>query len=63
MKVLGQNIRTINLELKNEKSLVEQRSIVAKQVTDYSEQLTVDEIKTCIGRFDSFIEYIYPRQE
>ena len=51
--------KTIDIFNLNEKSLVEQRLTVAKQVKAYSEQMTISQIKTCIGRFDSFIEYIY----
>jgi uncharacterized protein (TIGR02646 family) len=50
---------TIEVFNLNEKSLVEQRSTVAKQINAYHEYLTLKQIKEYLGKFDSFIESIY----
>jgi uncharacterized protein (TIGR02646 family) len=51
--------KTIEIFNLNERSLTEHRATVAKTVIAYFGQLTVGQIKTNIGRFDNFIEYIY----
>jgi len=50
---------TIEVFNLNENSLVQQRQTVVKQILAYYKQLSVDEIKNIIGRFDSLIENIY----
>ena len=51
--------KTIKLFNLNDYSLVQQRKIVSKQVQAMCDQLTLEEIKKEIGRFDNFVEFAY----
>lgn len=51
--------RTIEVFNLNEKSLVEQRRTVMLQIKAFFEYLTIEEIKSNIGKFDTFIEAVY----
>ena len=50
---------TIYLFNLNDYSLVQQRKTVSKQVQAMCDQLTLEEIKKEIGRFDNFVEFAY----
>ncbi len=51
--------KTIDLFNLQDKSLIEQRKSVAMQVKAMCKQLSLDDIKNEIGRFDSFVEFSY----
>lgn len=51
--------KTIDVFNLNDKSLIERRLTVAKQLRNYYKELSLTEIKKNIGRFDSFIEHLY----
>ncbi len=51
--------KTIDLFNLNDYALVEQRKTVSRQIKKMYEQLSLDEIKRNIGRFDTFVEFAY----
>lgn len=50
---------TIDVFNLNDKYLVELRKTVAKQLMDYGNSLSISDLKQNIGKFESFIDYIY----
>jgi len=50
---------TIELFNLNDRSLTQQRFTVSKQVKVMYDQLSLEEIKNEIGRFDNYVEFLY----